>query len=172
MTTTPRYSLWLQPEGAVADALRAVIDRLAQEYGGPAFAPHLTLFGSFDATEARALDGAARLAASLAPITIYLDDIGAGDTYFQSLFALARPTPEVLAARDAAYATFPDTPRVPFMPHVSLLYGHPAPATKRAIIDTLGGTLPPSFTARFLTLNATGPDVAAWRQPLRADLNG
>lgn len=171
-SATSRYSLWLEPGGQAADALQVVIDRLAQAHGGPRFWPHVTLFGSIESLEADAVREAAQFAASLAPFTVYLDDLGTGETFFQSVFATVRSTPELLAARAAAYRVFPDVPFVPFMPHLSLLYGHPSDDTKRAIIAQLQGTLPASFTARILTVNGSGPDVAAWTYPLRAELAG
>lgn len=172
MPAANRYSLWLEPDGVAADALHAIIDRLAAEHGGPCFRPHLTLLGGIETTEAAVVAGAARLAATLAPLTLQLDDFGATETYFQALFATARPTTALLAARAAAEATFPEAPSTTYIPHVSLLYGHPEPATKQAIVDALRGTLPPSFVARILTVNTSGPDVAAWRSPLRTALTG
>jgi len=172
VATVSRYSLWLAPTGVEAAALQAIVDRLAQEHGGPTFPPHLTLFGSFESAEADAVDGARRLAEGLAPLTLYLDDIAAGETYFQSLFAVVRPTPALLAAREAAQRAFPNAPVVPYMPHVSLLYGHPSPETKQAIIAGLRGALPPSFEARTLVAYDTGTSLADWRCVLRAPLNG
>ena len=172
MAVPSRFSLWLVPEGAVEDALQAVIKRLAQEHGGPSFPPHVTLLGSLVTTEEDMLNRSRRLAAQLRPFTIHLDDVDVGETYFQSLFATVRPTPELLAVREAAQQAFPEVPAAPYHPHVSLLYGHPSSATKQAILEALRGTLPPSFEARTLVMNQTGGSVDDWRCALRAELTG
>jgi 2'-5' RNA ligase len=170
VTTAHRFSLWLVPEGAIADALQAVIDRLAQEHGGPSFPPHVTLLGSLTLPENEVVGRSRLLAASSAPFTIRLDGVGIGETYFQSLFAVVRPTPELLALRSAAQQAFPEAPVEPYRPHVSLLYGHPSAETKQTIVEALRGTLPESFEARALIVNATGPSVDDWRRVLRAEL--
>jgi 2'-5' RNA ligase len=172
VATSNRFSLWLVPEGAAEDALQAVVDRLAREHGGPSFPPHVTLLGSLVTTEEDVVDRSRRLAARIAPFTIHLDDIGTGETYFQSLFATVRPTPELLAVRAAAQQAFPEAMAGPYYPHVSLLYGHPPVETKQAIVEALRGTLPPAFEARVLVTNSTGPSVDDWRCVLRANLTG
>jgi 2'-5' RNA ligase len=166
-----RYSLWLVPDaGAVNDDLQAVIDRLGGEHGGPTFPPHLTLLSGIVAPEDDVVERARRLAAASAPITLHLDDIRADETYFQSLFAVVRPTPELVGLRAAARTVFPEAPD-PYRPHVSLLYGHPSAETKQAIMAALAGSLPPSCEARALIVQ-TGRDVADWRYALRAPLTG
>jgi 2'-5' RNA ligase len=172
VATLNRFSLWLVPEGAVADALQAVIDRLAREHGGPTFPPHVTLLGSIVAPEEDVLARSRRLAAQTAPFTIHLDDLGIGETYFQSLFATVRPTSELLAMREAAQQAFPEAPAEAYHPHLSLLYGHPSAEAKQAVVEALRGTLPASFEARTLVTNGTGPSVADWRLALRAGLTG
>ena len=168
MPSETRYSLWLVPGGAVDGDLQAVVDRLAREHGGPTFPPHVTLFGGIVGPEDDVVARSRGLAAQIAPFTVYLDDVDVGETYFQSLFATARPTPELLAAREAAQQAFSDVTAEPYRPHLSLLYGDLPAETKRAILDRLRGTLPPSFEAQTLVLVRTGGSVADWRYPLRA----
>jgi len=163
-----RYSLWLVPEGAVDGDLQAVVDRLAREHGGPTFPPHVTLFGGIVGPEDDVVARSRELAARVAPFTVHLDDVDAGETYFQSLFAIASPTPDLLATREAAQLVFPDVTAEPYRPHLSLLYGDLPAEAKRAILVGLRGTLPPSFEARTLVLVRTGGFVADWQYPLRA----
>ncbi|MFN8635275.1 MAG: 2'-5' RNA ligase family protein [Chloroflexota bacterium] len=172
MAEVSRYSLWLVPEGAAAGALQRAIDELARQHGGPTFPPHLTLFGSLAGEEDDVVERCRRLASRLTRLTVHLDGIDVGETYFQSLFATVRPTPELLAARDAAQQLFPEVPPVPYRPHVSLVYGHPSAETKRAILQTLRGTLPPSFGARTLVVYETGAGLDDWRLALRAPFGG
>src|SRR5690349_1791162 len=118
VATSNRYSLWIVPEGSVADALQAVIDRLAHAYGGPAFRPHVTLFGSLGGVEDEVIGASASLAAQIAPFTVHLDGVDTGETYFQSLFATVRATPALLAAREAAQQAFPEVTVTPYRPHL------------------------------------------------------
>lgn len=167
-----RFSLWLVPHSAVSDVFQAIIDRLAQEHGGPSFSPHVTLLGGIVADEADIVERARRLAAQTAPFTMHLDDVGTGETYFQSLFAIVRSTPALLAVREAAEQTFPESPGGVYLPHLSLLYGHPTPETKQTIIQALRGALPTSCEARALVLYHTGAGMADWRHVLTAPLCG
>ena len=171
MSVANRFSLWFVPEaGAVNDALQTIIDRLASEHGGPTFPPHLTLLSGIVAPEDDVVERARRLAATSGPITLHLDDIGTDETYFQSLFAVVRPTPALVGLRAAARTVFPEAPD-PYRPHVSLLYGHPSAETKQAIRAAFIGSLPPSCEARALIVQ-TGREVADWRYALRAPLSG
>lgn len=170
MPTTARYSLWLAPDGADEDTLQAIIDRLAAQHGGPSFPPHLTLLSGIVTTETDVVERARRLAAQSAPVTLHLDGIGVDETYFQSLFAAVRPTPELVGLRVAAREIFPEAPD-PYRPHISLLYGHPTPETKRSIAAAERGGLPSSVEATTLVV-MTGHEVVAWRYALRVALGG
>ena len=110
MPESGRFSLWLVPDGAAADAYQTVIDRLAREHGGPVFPPHLTLFGSITNDETDALERAQCLAADAAPFTVEVDGIDVDTTYYQSLFATVRATDALLALRQAAERTFDAPP--------------------------------------------------------------
>src|SRR4051794_11169941 len=156
-----RYSLWLVPDGAADDVLHSVIDRLAAEHGGPSFPPHMTLLSGIVTTEDDVAERARRLAADNGPVTLHLDGIGTDETYFQSLFATVRPTPELVGLRAAARAIFPEAPD-PYRPHISLLYGHPTPEIKQAIAAAERSALPSSVRALTLVV-MTGHEVAEWR---------
>jgi 2'-5' RNA ligase len=160
----------LVPEGADEVALRAIIDRLAEQHGGPAFPPHLTLLSGIVTEESDVVERARRLASASTPLTLHLDDIGTDETYFQSLFAVARPTPELVGLRAVAREVFPDAPD-PYRPHISLLYGRPSPETKRTIVSAERANLPSSVEATTLVV-MTGHEVAEWRSALRSRLGG
>jgi 2'-5' RNA ligase len=158
------------PEGADEDALQAIIARLAEEHGGPAFPPHLTVLSGIVTTEDDVVARARRLAAESPTVTLQIDGIGTDETYFQSVFATVTPTPEIVGLRAAARTIFPEAPD-PYRPHISLLYGHPTPEVKRAIAAAWQGTLPSSVQAHALVV-MTGHEVSAWRYALRAPLGG
>jgi hypothetical protein len=168
--TTARYSLWLVPEGADEVALQAIIDRLAAQHGGPTFPPHLTLLSGIVTEESDLVERARRLASDGARIMLHLDDIGTDETYFQSLFAVVRPTPELVGLRAIALQVFPEAPD-PYRPHISLLYGHPSPETKRTIAAAERGRLPRTVEATTLVV-MTGHEVAEWRYAVRIKLGG
>ena len=168
MPTVNRYSLWLVPAGDAEKVLQAVLERLAREYTGPTFLPHVTLLGGIVGSESEIVSRSRELAAQIAPFAVHLDGVDSGESYFQSVFATASPTPELLAVREAAQQAFPEAPVEPYRPHLSLLYGDLSAEIKRTVVEGLRGTLPASFEARTLVLVQTGDAVADWRYPLRA----
>jgi 2'-5' RNA ligase len=172
MASPKRFSLWLVPDGAAADAYQAVIDRLAREHGGPVFPPHLTLLGSITIDESEVLERARILAEAVAPFTIEVDGIDVDATYFQSLFATVRPTNALLAARRAAEQAFDAPLGEAYRPHLSLLYGYYPDAVKQAIVHERQTSLLPSFVTRTLVVNQSGDTVADWRTALQVTLAG
>ena len=174
MTTEDRYSLWLMPEGAVDGDLQAVVDRLAREHGGPTFPPHVTLFGGIIGPEDDVVARSRELAARVAPFTVHLGDVDAGETYFQSLFAIASPTPDLLAAREAAQQAFSDVTAEPYRPHLSLLYTSELPEERKpAIADGIGLALPVTIRVDAAEVWANFRDeVTRWRRVARVVLSG
>jgi 2'-5' RNA ligase len=172
MPESSRFSLWLVPDGAAAEAYQTVIDRLAREHGGPVFPPHLTLFGSVSIDESEAIARARDLAESVAPFNIEVDGIDVDTTYYQSLFATVRPTDALLAVRQAAERALDAPPGESYRPHVSLLYGFYPDVVKQAIVQDLRRSLPPSFVTRTLLVNQSGDTVADWRTALQVALSG
>ncbi|WP_437309233.1 2'-5' RNA ligase family protein [Sorangium sp. So ce388] len=116
------FALWLIPGGAPLGRLQRLIEALAQETGGPAFTPHLTLLGGLRG------DGGA-LAAKLGdlgdarrPVELRACGPATGSAVHQCVLLDVARTEPLAALRSAAEAAF-GASASPFRPHVSLVYG-------------------------------------------------
>ncbi len=118
-----RYSLWLKPEGEVYFKLKKLIVKLAKEYGGPKFEPHITLLGDLNLTKEQALNKAFQISTQLKPFTIALNELGYTSNYCRCVFIKAKKSKLLKAIS---------------MPHLSLLYGNFEQDIKKKIIKELG----------------------------------
>lgn len=139
------YHLWLTPTGQVYDILQKTITDLSKAYHAPVFDPHVTLLGSLPGTEEAISLRCVKLGESLAPFDIFLAEPACGDQYFQCVFLKAQETPALMNAHELANRLFVKAPN-PFMPHLSLLYGHYSLELKHKITSTLSQALSLNFT--------------------------
>ncbi len=161
--TARGLSLWLMPEGATHARLQALILELARKNLTPTFPPHLTLLGGISASEATARAGAAELARQMGRVTIRLGEIETSEAFFRCVYARAELTEALRWAEVRAREPFSEAAPLPFLPHLSLVYGHlPAPA-REAVRQALGGALELSFAASRLYLFRTEGPPGAWR---------
>lgn len=146
-----RYSLWLKPEGEIVSKLRALITKLADEYGGPKFEPHVTLLGDINLSKDRAFAKAFQVSTKFKPFTIELNDLGYTENYFRCVFVKAKKT-EFL--KDIS------------MPHMSLVYGNLDEKLKKKIIKQLGSlNFKLKIKSIFLTNSSStnNPDPNNWK---------
>ncbi len=142
MTT---YHLWLKPSGKAYDILVHTITALSREYHGPFFGPHITLLGNLPGTEEEISLRSSQLGTSLQPFDIQLTAPAYQDQYFQCLFLKAQETPALINAHEVACSRLLKAHH-PYMPHLSLLYGHYPKELKKKIIAALPQNLLLSFT--------------------------
>jgi 2'-5' RNA ligase len=156
------YHLWLKPSGKAYDILVKTIAELSKTYQGPFFKPHVTLLGSLPGTEVEISVRSSQLGTSLQPFDIQLTEPGYGDQYFQCVFLKAQETPAMRNAHELARRLFvKDTS--PFMPHLSLLYGHYSIELQDKIAAALPETLRLSFTVdKFDLIRARSKDSKDW----------
>lgn len=156
-------SLWLVPEGAVQERLGLLIAELARRHGTPRFEPHVTLLGGLVLPEAEVLASAQGLARRLGRPCIQLTVPDLSEEYFRCLFVRVEETKSLLAAHALAAQAFGRGARPPFVPHLSLLYGHLTPAAKREALSELAGRFGIGFEARHLQVVRTEGPPADWR---------
>jgi len=158
-------SLWLMPEGETHERLLSLIAGLARRFSTPPFPPHVTLLpGLLGPTEGDVLARSRSLAAALEPLEIGLAGVGGRDEPFRCLFAPAVLDPPLRAAHAAAARAFDRDPDPAFFPHLSLVYGTLAAATKRAVAAEVGPLVAASFRAGRLHVWRTDGPVGEWRE--------
>ena len=117
------YSLWFIPDEPQEKLrLQEAISRLATDFAGPLFVPHVTLVGGVPGDLPTMQVQAARLAKTLKPFNVVLGEVQWRSAFFQSFFMTVKATPKLLEARRLAETVFGAEP-LPFSPHLSLFYG-------------------------------------------------
>ena len=164
---------WLVPAaGAERDRLTGAIGRLAAAHGGPVFAPHVTLAGAFEASEAAVARGLEALVAGVPPFEVRLAEFGHEPAFFRSLYLRAEPSARLVALHQAGLEAWGlDAP--PYRPHLSLLYSDLPEDRKPALIEGLGLDLPVTIRIDAAELWTDFRDpVADWRRAARVPLAG
>jgi len=165
---------WLVPAaGPVRDRLAGVITRLAAEYRGPAFPPHVTMAGVVKSSAGAAAQVLERLVTGVSPFEVTLTGIGHEPEFFRSLYLRAEPNAVLTALHEAGQRAWGlDGP--PYRPHLSLLYARDLPEERKpAIAGALGLALPVTIRIDAAEIWADfRDDVARWRRVARVPLAG
>jgi 2'-5' RNA ligase len=151
------------PGGEVCECLEAVNHWLSDRFNAPQFPPHITLLASCVGARPDMLRRSARLAATLRPFPIRLEEIDFRDEYFRCLFVHAALTEPLRKAHHAACTEFARGRDSAFMPHLSLLYGNFAPSIKEQLMREFGPRLDVQFKVRSLHLYRTQGAPDLWR---------
>lgn len=163
---------WLVPApGPERDLLARVIAGLAAGYGGPVFAPHVTLAGVTEAEPDAVAGVLAEVTAGVAPFEVTLTGVGWEPVFFRSLYLRAEPSARLTALREAARRALRLEPTPD--PHLSLLYADLDEDRKPAIAAGLDLALP--MTIRVDAAEVWGDfreDAGRWRRLARVPLGG
>ncbi|GLT52543.1 hypothetical protein SLA2020_258780 [Shorea laevis] len=117
------YSVWALPPEDVATRLKKLMVGLRSEFGGPEFEPHITVVGSICLTQDDALAKFRSACQGLKAYTATVERVATGTFFYQCVFLLLQPTPEVMDASDRCCGHLGYVRSTPYMPHLSLLYG-------------------------------------------------
>ncbi|MCP9850399.1 hypothetical protein [Cyanobium sp. Morenito 9A2] len=161
------YALWLLAAPEQAQVLQALIERLAERYAAPTFAPHVTLCaGDRSGALKSLLEATAVLAQRLAPLELELAAPAWRDDFFTFFYL---PLPNLCTAEllEQAEAAFPGSDGPPVGPHLSLLYAEPEQGQPGGAIDreAMAGELVPELPRliRFEALALVRPGPGGWR---------
>jgi hypothetical protein len=124
----------------------------------------VTLLSGLVGTEEDHVARCETLARQLQPFRIIPTEPSHEDTYFQCVFLLVQRTSPLLGANALARSIFRH-PQGPYLPHVSLLYGHWPEARRRTIIDLLPSDIRTSFdVASVRLIKAFSDDPKDWHE--------
>lgn len=170
MAIGSRYALWLAPSPDSAQALLQPMNWLREQFGGPAFAPHVTLLGRITGEEsllvARTVELARRLRRQRLPVT----GVSGEAYYFRCLYAVLEKSAPLLQAHADALAAFGYNARDDYLPHVSLWYGQLDGDEKGRLRSAISIRLPEAIDIDRLQLVHISVDVAGWRVVAEAEL--
>jgi 2'-5' RNA ligase superfamily len=163
---------WLVPApGPERDRLARAVASLAAGYGGPVFAPHVTLAGVIPAVPDTVAGVLAEVTAGVAPFAVTLTEVRWEPVFFRSLYLRAGPSARLTALREAARRALHLEPTPD--PHLSLLYADLDEERKPAIAAGLELALP--MTIRVDAAEVWGDfreDAGRWRRLARVPLAG
>ncbi|GKU92431.1 hypothetical protein SLEP1_g6160 [Rubroshorea leprosula] len=94
------YSVWALPPEDVASRLKKLMVGLRSEFGGPEFEPHITVVGAINLTPDDALAKCRSACQGLKAYNATVERVATGTFFYQCVFLLLQPTPEVMDASD------------------------------------------------------------------------
>jgi hypothetical protein len=140
-------SLWLMPPQKERDALRKVIDSVAEEQHSATFEPHITLASLSPGTSTEGwVDVITAHLRHHAPVLAGFNQVRTGETFFQSVLTDIQRDKRLLAFRGSLIASItqgraPDPKLEPeWHPHLSLFYGSPPQTDREVIVKNLEDT--------------------------------
>lgn len=172
MTEPTRYALWLLPENSANDIFLRLINDLSEQYRGPQFAPHITLFGRTNGIESQLTEAVEKLAEKLAPFKISTQGIEGTSYYFRCLYVKLAKSAELLRIGQLASEALGAGLTPNYIPHVSLLYGTLKRKTRAQLRSTLTQTVPPEFGVDRLQLVQLAVSVTDWRPVTTCTFSG
>ena len=144
-----KYSLWLRPEGETANKLRALIAKLATQYGTSVFEPHITYLGDLNLSKEEALLKTFQISSQLRPFIAELNELDYTENYFRCVFIKAKKTKFL---KEIA------------MPHLSLIYGNLSIEVKKKIIAELGSlSFKLKINSIYLTNSSRFTKIKDWK---------
>lgn len=155
------YTLWLVPTGKEYPRFSELIRKLAKEYGGPVFTPHVTLLGEIILPEAEVIKRIEQLVLNQKPFIVTLEEINYEDYFFRTLFVKAKKTDALLALNNRTKEIFQIHGTDSYMPHLSLLYGNYPLEVKEKIIKQIGKNQSSQFEIKSVHL-IKGGEVDKW----------
>lgn len=156
------YSINILPAGEEYNRFETLIIKLAEEYGAPLFAPHVTVLGQASPDEEAALKLMEKLVSNQQPFAVSLNDVAYQDYFFRALYVLAEKTEPLVRLHEKAKQIFGKKNIAEYMPHLSLLYGDFKSELKEKIIKEIGKEQPAVFEVNSLHLFRTEGEADEW----------
>nr|XP_027112005.1 cyclic phosphodiesterase-like [Coffea arabica] len=126
------YSVWGLPPEDLRPRLKKLMERLRSEFNGPEFEPHVTVVGAISLTENEAREKFNKACQGLKAYKAKVEKVATGTFFYQCVFLLLEPSPEVVEASNHCCGHFGYLRSTPYMPHLSLLYAATSEEEKKA----------------------------------------
>jgi 2'-5' RNA ligase len=164
-------SIWLSPAEEEAGSLRRLIHDLARDLGTPAFEPHVTLLPGLDRSPETIVRTAGQLiTADLEALRVALGPAQTGPSPFRCLYLPTVLTFRLVHAHAVARQAFAPGDETPFVPHLSLVYGHLGDEQGRRLALEVAGRAPRLLQLAALEVVRTEGPVTAWQSLARFPL--
>lgn len=121
-----RISFWLLPDQETAAFLANQIQLLSQQAGMPAFAPHLTLLSPWEASRESLLERMDSFSPIQDQDVVWVDSRGIShsEAFYRAVVIETSLSPGLSQLRQQLGAHLHWNAPTPYLPHVSLVYGH------------------------------------------------
>lgn len=144
--------------------LQPRLDVLADRFGAPRFAPHVTAYGGAAVIDADLTAACARLARVLAPLELAVTGLARGDFLFQTLFLALSANLPLRLWFEQALSVLGNPKNYRLTPHLSLLYAPLDETAKQNLAEQeqhwYATFCPP--TLRFDRLALVTPGAGGW----------
>ena len=87
--------MWALPPAPVRDRLRHIMEGLRAAHDGPAFEPHAMVVGDLRSRRSTSIEVLHTAAAGVQPYTARVTGVSRGSFFYQCVYLLLEPTPEV-----------------------------------------------------------------------------
>lgn len=162
---TTGYHLFLEPTGTGALEIASLMQVLSEQYGGPVYAPHVTLLSHIPAgDEESIITKAQTLAESFSPFTLSLGELDTEHTYFKAVYLHVREQEMMQRLHARACGIFSIPCDEDYAPHLSLLYGTYSHEQIEKILHTLEYPQNMSFQVDRIHLYQTEGTVDEWKK--------
>lgn len=156
------YSINILPKGEEYNRFETLIIKLAEEYGAPLFAPHITVLGQASDNEETAIKLMKQLISNQKPFSVTLNKVDFQDYFFRALYVLVEKIEPLIKLHEKAKQIFGKKDTAEYMPHLSLLYGDFKSEIKKKIIREIGKEQPAVFEVNSLSLFRTEGEADEW----------
>ncbi|KAK4491620.1 hypothetical protein RD792_002375 [Penstemon davidsonii] len=92
------YSVWAFPQEVLTPRLKKLMEGLRSEFGEPQFELHVTVVGAISLMEDEAYDRFNKACENLKAYSATVEKVATGTFFYQCVYLLLHPTPEVVDA--------------------------------------------------------------------------
>lgn len=155
-----KYSIWVIPPEPVTNTLTDIVKKLAHDFDGPIFEPHMTILGNIDLELPRIIEVIKPVSESLTQLELSFGPVSFSTTYFQNVLIRINSTTKLMQLNmDLKQAL--NVNNDVFMPHISLLYGNHDMDLREKATQSVSG-IDTAFAVNELVITPSTPSPSEW----------